>query len=171
MEHSHQDSVGRGEFGFGTCARGHQALVTATSAEHALALNLRLGSQGVDELAELLAGHTAAADTAVVTVESSAPNHGLEQRGLTFQGFRAAYSATTGQLLDACWGATTVFEVMTASTSLSMNASGSCRWCSLPSRVAPLICEPSGLQDQPAAGFRRIWVIPRTGCGGPLGSA
>ncbi|UUU45111.1 hypothetical protein [Streptomyces sp. NBC_00162] len=58
VEHSYQDSVGRGEFGFGTCARGHQALVTATRAEHVLALNLQLGSQGVDELAELLAGHT-----------------------------------------------------------------------------------------------------------------
>ncbi|MEU2389624.1 hypothetical protein [Streptomyces sp. NPDC007369] len=46
----------------------------------------------------------AAADTAVVTVESSAPNHGLEQRGLTFEGFRATYSASTGQLMDACWG-------------------------------------------------------------------
>ncbi|MGW6836284.1 hypothetical protein ACWGCI_23160 [Streptomyces sp. NPDC054949] len=43
-------------------------------------------------------------DNAVVTVESSAPNHGLEQRGLTFQGFRATYSAGTGRLLDACWG-------------------------------------------------------------------
>lgn len=47
---------------------------------------------------------SAIADSAVVTVESPAPNHGLEQRGLTFQGFRATYSATTGQLLDACWG-------------------------------------------------------------------
>ncbi|MFG2997019.1 hypothetical protein [Streptomyces sp. NPDC048340] len=46
----------------------------------------------------------AASDTNVVTVESSAPNHGLEQRGLTFGGFRATYSASTGQLLDACWG-------------------------------------------------------------------
>ncbi|MFE2165462.1 hypothetical protein ACFXB3_10385 [Streptomyces sp. NPDC059447] len=40
----------------------------------------------------------------LVTVESSAPNHGLEHRGLTFQGFRATYSAGTGRLLDACWG-------------------------------------------------------------------
>ncbi|MEU9143995.1 hypothetical protein [Streptomyces sp. NPDC048349] len=45
-----------------------------------------------------------AGDTAVVTVESSSPNHGLEQHGLTFQGFRATYSAGTGQLLEACWG-------------------------------------------------------------------
>lgn len=41
---------------------------------------------------------------AVVTVESSASTRGLEQRGLTFSGFRATYSAATGQLLDACWG-------------------------------------------------------------------
>ncbi|MFD6879819.1 MULTISPECIES: hypothetical protein [unclassified Streptomyces] len=47
---------------------------------------------------------SAAADAEVVTVESSAPNHGLEHRGLTFQGFRATYSASTGRLLDACWG-------------------------------------------------------------------
>ncbi|MFD9374610.1 hypothetical protein ACFWBH_03555 [Streptomyces sp. NPDC059999] len=46
----------------------------------------------------------ATADSEVVTVESPAPTHGLEQRGLTFRGFRATYSAATGQLLDACWG-------------------------------------------------------------------
>ncbi|MEU9030719.1 hypothetical protein AB0D46_25005 [Streptomyces sp. NPDC048383] len=40
----------------------------------------------------------------VVTVESSAPTKGLDKRGLTFEGFRATYSATTGELLSACWG-------------------------------------------------------------------
>jgi hypothetical protein len=40
----------------------------------------------------------------VWTVKSSAATHGLEHRGRTFGGFRAIYSATTGQLLYACWG-------------------------------------------------------------------
>ncbi|MEU6384436.1 hypothetical protein ABZ847_12775 [Streptomyces bauhiniae] len=37
-------------------------------------------------------------------VESASPTRGLEQRGRWFHGFRAAYSAETGRLLDACWG-------------------------------------------------------------------
>ncbi|MGA5135218.1 hypothetical protein ACPCTO_36125 [Streptomyces olivoreticuli] len=42
--------------------------------------------------------------TATWSVESSATTRGLENRDLTFRGFRAIYSATTGQLLEACWG-------------------------------------------------------------------
>ena len=50
MVHGDQDPAGGGEFGFGACARGYQALLIATRAEHVLALSLQRGSQGVDEL-------------------------------------------------------------------------------------------------------------------------
>ncbi|WP_260867963.1 hypothetical protein [Streptomyces sp. SAJ15] len=40
----------------------------------------------------------------VWTVKSSHTTPGLEKRGLRFTGFRATYSAQTGQLLEACWG-------------------------------------------------------------------
>lgn len=43
VEHGDQDPVGWGELGFGTCARSHQALVTAACAEYLLALNLQQG--------------------------------------------------------------------------------------------------------------------------------
>ncbi|MFD3938142.1 hypothetical protein ACFWSF_26355 [Streptomyces sp. NPDC058611] len=39
-----------------------------------------------------------------VTAESSAPTKGLDKRGLTFEGFRATYSTSTGELVSACWG-------------------------------------------------------------------
>lgn len=39
-----------------------------------------------------------------VTVESSAPTRGLDTRGRTFEGFRATYSAASGELVSACWG-------------------------------------------------------------------
>ncbi len=57
VEYGGQDSLGWGEFGFGTCAGGDQALVTATCAEHSLALNLQRRRQRGNEFAELLACH------------------------------------------------------------------------------------------------------------------
>ncbi|MFB7260731.1 hypothetical protein ACFCXH_01000 [Streptomyces nojiriensis] len=70
------------------------------------ALHVVAGSRPTSEKRLLgpAAQPSAAADMSVVTVESAAPTHGLEHRGLTFQGFRATYSTETGQLLDACWG-------------------------------------------------------------------
>ncbi|MFE9469302.1 hypothetical protein ACFYNW_37925 [Streptomyces virginiae] len=53
---------------------------------------------------ELRAQSSVVGHSSVVQVESAMPTHGLEQRGLTFDGFRATYSAVTGQLLEACWG-------------------------------------------------------------------
>ncbi|WP_260609812.1 hypothetical protein [Streptomyces sp. WAC06614] len=41
---------------------------------------------------------------AVWTVESQATTKGLSARGTAVRGFRATYSAVSGQLLDACWG-------------------------------------------------------------------
>ncbi|MEU3724314.1 hypothetical protein [Streptomyces sp. NPDC031705] len=41
---------------------------------------------------------------AVWTVESQAMTKGLSARGTAVHGFRATYSAASGQLLDACWG-------------------------------------------------------------------
>lgn len=38
------------------------------------------------------------------TVESAQTTPGLEHQGRSFKGFRAVYSAHTGQLLEACWG-------------------------------------------------------------------
>ncbi|WP_229328300.1 hypothetical protein [Streptomyces sp. UNOC14_S4] len=60
------------------------------------------GKEGIARLSSAPA--SAHSDQATWTVESSAETHGLERRGLTFRGFRATYSAATGQLLDACWG-------------------------------------------------------------------
>lgn len=58
VEHGGRDPVSWGELGFGACTGGYQTLMTATCTEHSLALNLQRRSQCVDELAELLAGHT-----------------------------------------------------------------------------------------------------------------
>lgn len=73
-------------------------------AQSALRVTTETRAPGAPATFGLSSQSPVAGDTNVVTVESSAPNHGLEQRGLTFQGFRATYSAGTGRLLDACWG-------------------------------------------------------------------
>ncbi|WP_406514032.1 hypothetical protein [Streptomyces sp. NBC_00161] len=83
---------------------GARAAASFGVAQNTLRVTTGTRAPGATATFGLSSQSPAAADTAVVTVESSAPSHGLEQRGLTFQGFRATYSASTGQLLDACWG-------------------------------------------------------------------
>ncbi|GAA3084766.1 hypothetical protein GCM10020000_84000 [Streptomyces olivoverticillatus] len=43
VEHGGQDPVGWSEFGFGSCAGGHQALMASTDAECPFALQFQLG--------------------------------------------------------------------------------------------------------------------------------
>ncbi|MER7043691.1 hypothetical protein [Streptomyces jumonjinensis] len=45
-----------------------------------------------------------AVDGGTWVARSSATTAGLERRGLRFEGFQATYAASTGQLLEACWG-------------------------------------------------------------------